>query len=571
MTTLDPGRAILLSLQVGLACMLLGLPFAIAFGWLLARRRLPMRSLISTLLMIPLVLPPVVTGLLLLRGFGRGSWMGPALESLGLSLTFNLAAAILAALVVGLPLYILVARGAFEAVDPRYEEVSLTLGHSPFRTFRRVTLPLALPGLAAGAVLVFARALGEFGATAVVAGNIEGKTRTISLAVYSLLEMPGGDAMVGRLVMASVVLSLAGLLAYEFLLRWQRRRLELPLLFLVLGLSVLLPGASLARRIDIVGVGELAGENARVLDMFGRLKLSSMEIIAGYAKTPLFISGRNEGEDLTPIPERSQVANALWPNRDLGVELRWAPKESPVEGTLWFGNGTSNYRANDNSLLAAAARADLLYGRAKPGRGKEAMGLRSGLCAYLANVAPRSGLSGRTISGSPWYAAPRINGQRLLLETHHAIYLNSVYVLAEAGWAREEREAIPASALAPAVPSGESIDSWGYGITVAWTLRGEPRGPARPPKGPDTLLPWNWSGGAVELAVRYDDLALGHGAADVAGGGARGGAIAATWWLIDEWALSLAGYHLEFREPVVTRSNDEASDVLLARTTYRWK
>lgn len=217
---MSPGSAIGLSLRVGLWCTVLGAPVAVVVGWLLARRRMPGRAVLATVLMAPLVLPPVVTGLLLLALFGRGGPLG------GLGVPFSFGGAVVAAFVVGLPLYVMAARSAFEAVDPRYEEVSWTLGVRPFRTFMRVTLPLALPGVAAGAVLTFARALGEFGATAVLAGNIEGKTRTISLAVYTLLESPSRADDARVLVWASIVLGFAAIAGYEVFVRWQRRRLE---------------------------------------------------------------------------------------------------------------------------------------------------------------------------------------------------------------------------------------------------------------------------------------------------------------------------------------------------------
>ena len=216
-----------LSLGVGLWCSLLGLPLAVGLGWLLARRSFPGKAVLGTLLLSPMVLPPVVTGLLLLDVVGRRTLLGGWLAARGLPLSFSFAAAVLAALTVGLPLYVWTARAAFQAVDRRYEEVSLTLGVSPGRTFLRVTLPLALPGLAAGMVLAFARGLGEFGATAVLAGNLEGETRTLALATYSLLEVPDGEAAMRSLLLASVGLSLLALTGYELLLRWQRRRLEL--------------------------------------------------------------------------------------------------------------------------------------------------------------------------------------------------------------------------------------------------------------------------------------------------------------------------------------------------------
>lgn len=224
--TLDPATAVALSVQVGLWCAALGLPLAVALGWVLARRRFPGTSLLAGAVLVPMVLPPVVTGLLLLDTLGRRTPIGAAFAALGLPLSFSFAAAVLAALVVGLPLYVWSARAAVEAVDRRYEEVSHTLGVPPLPTFRRVTLPLALPGLAAGMVLAFARGLGEFGATAVLAGNQEGETRTIALAVYALLDAPDGESRVRPLVGASLALSFAALLGYEALVRWQRRRLE---------------------------------------------------------------------------------------------------------------------------------------------------------------------------------------------------------------------------------------------------------------------------------------------------------------------------------------------------------
>lgn len=220
----DPLTAVRLSLIVALAAVLLGLAPAVGVGWLLARRDFAGKSVLTTAVMVPLVLPPVVTGFVLLTLLGRSSPLGAVLADMGLPVPFTLLGAVVAALAVGLPLYVVAVRGAFEAVDHRLEEVSWTLGRAPRATFRRITLPLALPGIAAGAVLAFARALGEFGATVVLAGNVEGDTRTIALAVYTLLEAPGGQRATWILVGASVALSAAALLGYEALSRRQRRR-----------------------------------------------------------------------------------------------------------------------------------------------------------------------------------------------------------------------------------------------------------------------------------------------------------------------------------------------------------
>lgn len=226
MNGVDPLSALGLSAMVALTTVALGAPFAVALGWLLARARFPGRGLLSAAVMTPLVLPPVVTGFLLLDLLGPRGPLGPVLRALGLEVAFAPAGAVVAAAVVGLPLYVLAARSAFDAVDPRYEAISRTLGIGRFATFWRVTLPLALPGVAAGAVLAFARALGEFGATVVLAGNIEGRTRTLSLAIYTLLEHPNGMDDARLLAWLSIGLSLVALVAYEAFTRWQRQRLE---------------------------------------------------------------------------------------------------------------------------------------------------------------------------------------------------------------------------------------------------------------------------------------------------------------------------------------------------------
>lgn len=218
--------AIGLSVQVGLWCALVGLPLAIALGWLLARRQFFGKTLLSGVVLVPMVLPPVVTGLMLLDALGRRSHVGGWLAEHGWPMSLSFTGAVVAALVVGLPLYVWSARAAFEAIDPRFEEVSYTLGVPPATTFWRVTLPLALPGLAAGAVLAFARGLGEFGATAVLAGNRPGETRTIALAVYSMLNAPDGEALARPLIGASCGLAFVSIAGYELLSRWQRTRLE---------------------------------------------------------------------------------------------------------------------------------------------------------------------------------------------------------------------------------------------------------------------------------------------------------------------------------------------------------
>ncbi len=218
--------AVARSLGVGLLATLLGLAPALGLGWLLARKDFPGKSLISTLTLVPLVVPPVVTGFLLLWAFGARSPVGQFLMAAGIQVPFTTLGAVVAAAVVGFPLYVLTIRAAFESVDRRYEDLAATLGDPPLKSFMRISLPLALPGIAAAAVLAFARGLGEFGATIVLAGNLEGSTRTIPLAVYTLLESPGGRSQVWILVGASVGLCLIALIGFEVLSKRLRTNTE---------------------------------------------------------------------------------------------------------------------------------------------------------------------------------------------------------------------------------------------------------------------------------------------------------------------------------------------------------
>jgi len=213
------------SLQVATACVIASAIPATACGWWLARHEFPGKTLVSAITLSPLVLPPVVTGYLLLEALGRRSVVGSFFaETLGIPLSFSQPAAIVAAAVVSFPLFVATARLAFEGVDVRLEGIARVHGASRQRVFREITLPLALPGILAGSLLVFARALGEFGATAVVAGNIPGETRTIAIAVYTLLEDPEGDGTAALLTGISLGISLVAIAGYEALLRRQRQK-----------------------------------------------------------------------------------------------------------------------------------------------------------------------------------------------------------------------------------------------------------------------------------------------------------------------------------------------------------
>lgn len=218
--------ALWLSVQVAMGSLALSFPLALALGWWMARRDFAGKTLLHTFLMTPMVLPPVVTGFVLLRLLGRRGMLSPVLDALHLEIAFTRWAAIVAAAVVGFPLFVMTVRLSIEAVDPALIRVARSLGASPWRAFWRITFPMALPGIGAGALLSFARALGEFGATAVFAGNVAGETQTLSLAIYALLEVPGGESQARILVWASLATSLAAMACYEWLLRVQRRRAE---------------------------------------------------------------------------------------------------------------------------------------------------------------------------------------------------------------------------------------------------------------------------------------------------------------------------------------------------------
>ena len=211
---------IALSLRVGVCCVLVSLPPALLVGWLLARHQFRGKLLLDGLFHLPLVLPPVVTGYLLLLLFGRRGLFGPALAYLGMELAFDWKGAVAAAAVVAFPLVLRAVRLGIEAVDPRLERVARTLGASRTRAFVTVTLPLAVPGLLVGALLAFARSLGEFGATITFVSNIADQTRTLPLAIYTLLNQPGGEDAAARLVIFSICLSFAALVASE----WAARR-----------------------------------------------------------------------------------------------------------------------------------------------------------------------------------------------------------------------------------------------------------------------------------------------------------------------------------------------------------
>lgn len=220
MLTADEYQILELSIRVSAVAVVIALPIAFAVAWLLARVRFRGRVLVDALVHLPLVIPPVVTGWILLILFGARGPIGGWLErTFGITLMFRWTGAALAAAIMAFPLMVRAMRLSIETVDRRLEEASRTLGSSAWRTFLKVSLPLSMPGIAAGAVLGFARSLGEFGATITFVSNIPGQTRTLPLAIYAALQVPGREFIAARLAVLSVILSLAALVMTEWLTR----------------------------------------------------------------------------------------------------------------------------------------------------------------------------------------------------------------------------------------------------------------------------------------------------------------------------------------------------------------
>ena len=219
--------AILLSLRISIVAMLASLPFGILVALLLARGRFWGKSVLNGVVHLPLILPPVVTGFLLLILFGRRGPIGRLLDQyFGIVLSFRWTGAALACAIMAFPLMVRSIRLSIEAVDRKLEEAAGTLGAGPLWVFLTITLPLTLPGIIAGMILSFAKAMGEFGATITFVSNIPGETQTLSSAIYTFTQVPGGDAGALRLTLVAIVISMAALLASEFLARLAGRRID---------------------------------------------------------------------------------------------------------------------------------------------------------------------------------------------------------------------------------------------------------------------------------------------------------------------------------------------------------
>jgi molybdate transport system permease protein len=224
--TPEEWRAVALSLRVSFWATLISLPLGIWVAYLLARGNFWGKQALNGLVHLPLILPPVVTGYLLLLTFGRKGFVGQYLDMIGIVLAFKWTGAVLAAAVMAFPLMVRAIRLSMEAVDQKLEEAASTLGASPLRVFRTVTLPLIFPGIIAGAILAFAKAMGEFGATITFVANIPDETQTLPSAIYTLLQIPGGDGQAARLVWVAIAVALSALVLSEILARNLAQRIK---------------------------------------------------------------------------------------------------------------------------------------------------------------------------------------------------------------------------------------------------------------------------------------------------------------------------------------------------------
>ena len=217
--------ALYLSAKVACFATLFCIPFAIALAWCLARYEFRLKFLVEAVLQLPMVLPPVVLGYLLLILFGNKGWIGQYLHQMGIELAFNWKGAVLASMIVAFPLMVQPIRLSFQMMNQQLEHIAGSLGASPIKVFFSINLPLALPGILIGSILCFSRSLGEFGATMTFVGNIPDETRTIPIAIYSFLQQPDGEQMAMRLVTLSLILAFSALIANYFIIQKYQRKL----------------------------------------------------------------------------------------------------------------------------------------------------------------------------------------------------------------------------------------------------------------------------------------------------------------------------------------------------------
>lgn len=296
---------------------------------------------------------------------------------------------------------------------------------------------------------------------------------------------------------------------------------------------------------------------------------SSVEVIAGYWRTPAFSSVRDQFDERQPVPERSLVAGALGSGRDLGVDVHLRSADLPVAAWLHVGNGVASVVGNDNTSLAVDARADWTLGRARHGaQGTEPVGLLVGVSGHFdPNSADRAAIAGRTVTGFAWWRGPTVSGRRWLVQGHALAQWRSVQVRAEAGFASEGRS--QDSDGNPSTPRAveQAVHAWGWSGEAAWMVLGPWRhGDAWPGSESGAQSSTSASGG-LEVAGRAERLAVGRAAQDVTASGAYAVSAAVRWWSAAHWGLALAGYRYAWDTAPVEARDVRETWTVLARLT----
>lgn len=323
----------------------------------------------------------------------------------------------------------------------------------------------------------------------------------------------------------------------------------------------------------LVGTAEWAQEKPALNDAyFELLPLDGLEVLVGYSKTPLFITGKSTRVEALSIPERSLVVRALWPRRDLGVEVHWRPLFAPVEMWGRFGNGSGSPLGNDDPRPAGDARVDLTLGRERRGDEGSTWGLRAGLGAHAEDAFDRPGIGGFTTQGFLFYRPPVVSGPRAVVEGHVAAGYGPFRLLVEggSGWERRSRDTdgnpnTPREAL-------PTVSSHGVSAELSWVLRGLPRleltWPGEPPRTDGST---EWNGGSLELTARFERVWLGREATDVEAGGAAGGAASLRWWVNTFFGVGIAGYLMRYDRAPLELPDTLYSWLVLTRATVSFR
>ncbi len=321
-----------------------------------------------------------------------------------------------------------------------------------------------------------------------------------------------------------------------------------------------------------VATVELVGEAPAILDAFMRLRASEWaEFTIGYSKPPLFPSFIYEPVHTLPFPDRAPVVTSFRINRDVGADVHLTPRTLPLEGWLRIGNGSGSPLGNDNALPAGYAVLDLVLGRAWVGAAPErrTFGLRLGGGALVESARDRDGVIGQTPLGFIYFRPVVVSGLRVVGEGHAIAYAGPVRLTLEGAFARESRSRDHDGNPSTPRIGLPSVDSYGLTTELAWVLRGAPRQVGHAPRAP-TRDDGRWSGGAVELAARYDGLWLGRRASDVRAGGSQGGALALKWWPTEFMAATLAGYLTRYGTPPIEEPSRLWSYGGVLRASFFW-